>query len=175
MYHRSMIMWSGLPHLAWFMRDGCIIKENSMIMRREWRITGCQCLTISPLRLQPNPDHSVTWLHSYIKGFMCVYVVMRVIGMSYNLFGEESVNKTTATPMKCWVMVHISLRNIDTLTRSNCIVWYRKTFILYFKYLFKYKSVNYTEGESTENLYVFYGQSMLILMCLRVVTFASIA
>ena len=31
------------------------------------------------------------------------------------------------------------------------------------------------EEESTENLYVFYGQSMLILMCLRVVTFASIA
>ena len=52
---------------------------------------------------------------------MYVCVVMRVIGMSYNLFGEESVNKTTATPMKLWVMVHISLRNIDTLTPSNVL------------------------------------------------------
>jgi len=30
---------------------------------------------------------------------MYVYVVMRIIGMSYNLFGEGSVNMMTATPM----------------------------------------------------------------------------
>jgi len=51
--------------------------------------------------LQPNRDHNVICQLSYIREYMYVYVVMREIGMSYNLFGEESVNKMTAIPMRC--------------------------------------------------------------------------
>ena len=67
----------GHVHEGWVYYKGESVNNEKRI-KNGW-IPVSNYVTIE---IATNPDHSVIYLHSYIKGFTYVYVVMRKTGMN---------------------------------------------------------------------------------------------
>ena len=137
----SMTMWNGQQHLAWYTKDGYIISQHHLIMYFEGKMDGGRLTLTYPLKLQRNPDRNVTSVHSYIKEYTFVYVAQRVVGTNWSLFEGGFRSTMTQTPIR----FHLECTSHSSIDQSthNVLCWYRKTFYLIKKGIFKYKSVFY--------------------------------